>query len=82
MPKPTTLSGWWYLLLEKRGGGNVALLASLIPVSTRTLNKWGHGVKATGENRRRLRKLAGKALLQHELCPKYLKWRPKVETHD
>ena len=80
MPRPTSLTGWWFDLLETRARGNVALLAGLLDVSTRTLNKWGNGVQASGNNLRRLQKLAGPELLAQEDCPKYIKPKKRKEA--
>lgn len=79
MPRPTSLEGWWFKLLKKRAKGCVGLLAGLLGVSPRTLNKWGNGVHASGENLRNLRKLAGEELLADPICPKYIRIQPKVK---
>ena len=83
MPKPTALTGWWFTLLEKRAKGNVALLAGLIGISPRTLNKWYHGVPPTGQNLKNLQKVAGPKLLTREAqCPKHIRPRKPVETEE
>ena len=80
MPRPTSLTGWWFNLLETKARGNVALLAGLIGVSTRTLNKWGNGVCASGTNLKRLQKIAGPELLADAECPKYIRPKKKAQS--
>lgn len=75
MPKPTTMTGWWKLLLDRSANGSVTLLAKLIGVSPRTLHRWQTSdiERPNLERRNAIRITAGSALLQHSLCPKYLK---------
>ena len=79
MPKPTTLKGWWLLLLQQRANNNVALLASLVDTTTRTLGRWASDeIKLPDKHHRiLLRQVAGEELLNHPDCPKYLRKKPK-----
>ena len=79
MPKPTALTGWWFTLLDTKAKGNVALLAGLLGISTRTLNKWYHGTVPTGQNLKNLQTVAGPTLLTKESgCPKHIRLKTKV----
>jgi len=75
MPKPTTMSGWWKDLLDKRAQGQIALLAELCEVSPRTLHRWQtQDIKKPDLERRRvIRRIAGDDLLKQPNCPKYLR---------
>ena len=84
MPRPTSLTGWWYQLLVKRANGNVALLASMLETTSKTLGRWASGeIKLPGlEHRRNLRKIAGDKLLNRDDCPKYLRLVKKQRVAD
>lgn len=82
MARPTALKGWWLALLTKRAKGNMALLASLLNTTTKTVGRWATGeIRLPGlEYRRALRALAGESLLNRPDVPKYLRKKPRVET--
>lgn len=79
MPRPTSLKGWWKLLLDDRANENVMLLSTLCDTTTRTLGRWASGeIKLPDKHHRiLLRQVAGEDLLNHPDCPKYLRARPK-----
>ncbi len=81
MPRPSVMSGWWKLLLDRRASGSIALLAQLCGVTTRTLHRWQcANINIPDLNKRiMLQNLAGADLLQHPLCPKYLQFKRKVK---
>lgn len=64
MARPTKMTGWWKELLEQRASGRVDLLATLCGVDVRSVRRWSQGTKLQGEHLTKLRKVAGKELLQ------------------
>lgn len=82
MPRPTVFAGWWGMLLTERASGRIDLLAKLCGVSTRTLHRWyTREIRIPDRDRRiALRTLAGKELLRHPECPRFLRLKKKV-TH-
>jgi hypothetical protein len=75
MARPSKMTGWWKLLLDKNGG-RIDELAAACGVTVRNLLRWYTGqIKQPDlEKRKILQTLAGPELLKHPQCPKYLRF--------
>lgn len=77
MPRPTSMTDWWQLVLTTRANNSVGLLAKLCGVSPRTLHRWQTGnIHMPDLNRRFvIQDVAGPELLAHPQCPRYLRFK-------
>lgn len=82
MGRPTKMTGWWKRVLDEKAGSRVDLLANLCGVSVRTIHRWATGdIKIPDfEQRKVIRKVAGKELVGLSTCPACLRVKAKASA--
>lgn len=87
--RPPKFTGWWLDVLEELANGNVAVLASLFEVNTKTLHRWVTGgiKKLRGPKKAHCRMILGREFLPPKAgskhgrrdCPNLFRNLPKVK---